>query len=244
MAKQLGFDAVVGHHPVGPLYRQGEVFRRHIGLLEMHGVSREKILAAIGDGIDREARRIENKRFRQLHNESPNNTVLEVDAARQLNLPLMNIHNLFDEQGRRILQTEIDSAFQRDPHWKLQDVLDLIKCFPEARYAEDVYGISPYIFLGNEGDKAGKTVFVHGAKSAPGPDIIRFYWENGFKTVVILHNGFDNLERLKKENRGNLILTGHFLGDSLGFTPFIRALRQRGMEVVCMGGVIDVDGAG
>lgn len=87
---------------------------------------------------------------------------------------------------------------------------------------------------------ASKVVFVHGAKSAPGAEIVEFYWENGFKTLVVLHTEFGNLERLTR-GAGNLICTGHFLGDSIGITPFIRALRERGLEVVCMGGIIDID---
>lgn len=244
MAKQLGFDAVVGHHPCGVLYNRGEVFRRHIDLLEMHGIPREKSMAALGESLDKAVRRIENKRFRQLYYESPNQTILEVDAAKLLNLPFMNIHNLFDEQGRRILQAKIDAAVQKNPHMKLGEVLKLIQELPEARYARDIYGISPYVFLGDFDSEASRSVFVHGALSAPNPNIIKFYWENGFRTVIILHNDFDNLELLGKEGQGNLILTGHFVGDSLGFTPFIRALRQRGLEVVCMGGVIDIQNAG
>jgi hypothetical protein len=44
------------------------------------------------------------------------------------------------------------------------------------------------------------------------------------------------------EDQGNLVLTGHFLGDSIGMTPFIRAIRQRGLEVACVGGIIDIQG--
>ena len=243
MAKQLGFDAVVGHHPCGVLYQRGEVFRQHIDLLEIHGIPREKSMAALGESLDKWVRGTENKRFRQLYYECPNQTVLEVDAAKLLKIPFMNIHNLFDEQGRRILQAKIDAAAQKNPHWKLGEALKLIQELPEARYSRDVYGISPYIFLGDPDYEASKTVFVHGALSAPTPDIIKFYWKSGFKTVIILHNDLDSLEQLRNEGQGNLILTGHFTGDSLGFTPFIRALRQREMEVVCMGGVIDVQGS-
>lgn len=227
MAKQLGFDAVVGHHPCGVLFHRGEVLRRHIDLLEMHGVPKEKSLAAVGESLDYAIKKIENSRFRQLSYESPNQTILEVDSAKLLNMPFMNIHNMLDEQGRRILQAEIDYAAQANPGWKLGDVLELIKGLPEARYANDFYGISPYIFLGDAASEAGKTVFVHGALSAPIPDITKFYWQSGFNTVVILHNDYNSLMMLKKEPQGNLILTGHFLGDSLGFTPFIAALRER-----------------
>jgi len=242
MAKQMGFDAVVGHHPCGVLLYRGEVYRRHLDLLEMHGIPREKSTAALAESIDAIVRRMENHRFRMLHQECPNQTVLEVDAARMLNLPFMNIHNPFDEAGRRILQFKIDAAAAKNPHWKLKDVLALIENLPEARYAKEVYGISPRLFIGDPETEASKVVFVHGALSAPHPAIIRFYWQNGFKTVVVLHGEFETLEKLRVENQGNLILTGHFLGDSIGMTPFIRAIRQRNLEVACMGGIIDIQG--
>ena len=240
MAKQLGFDAVVGHHPCGVLPQRGEVYRRHIDLLEEHGIAREKAMKSLAEPVETVVRRIENNRFRMLYYESPNQTVLEVDAARMLDLPFMNIHNPFDEKGRRILQSKIDEAALKNPHWKLGDVLKLIEELPEARYARDVYGISPNIFIGKSSSGASKVVFVHGALSAPDAEIVKFYWENGFETIIALHSEFGNLERLRKECQGNLILTGHFLGDSLGMTPFIRSLREKGLEVVCMGGIIDM----
>jgi hypothetical protein len=244
MAKQLGFDAVVGHHPCGVLLKRGEVYWRHIDLLEEHGIPREKAMKSLAESIDAMVRRIENNRFRMLYYESPNQTVLEVDAAIMLNLPFMNIHNPFDEKGRRILQSKIDEAALKNPQLKLGDVLKLIEELSEARYARDVYGISPHISIGEPSSEALKVVFVHGALSAPHPEIVKFHWENGFKTVIALHSEFENLEGLRKEHHGNLILTGHFLGDSLGMTPFIRALREKGVEVVCMGGIIDVQGVG
>jgi hypothetical protein len=58
---------------------------------------------------------------------------------------------------------------------------------------------------------------------------------------MALHAAFEDLERLKHDPEGSLILTGHYAGDSYGFTPFVRALRERGLEVKCMGGAIDVE---
>lgn len=240
MAKQMGFDAVVGHHPCGVLPKQGEVYRRHIDLLEKHGIPREKAMGALGESIESTVRRTENQRFRMMFFESPNQTVLEVDAAKILDLPFMNVHNPLDETGRRILQAKIDEVASDNPHLKVQDVLTLIEELPEARYAKDQYGISPRIFLGEPDSLASKVVFVHGAKTAPSPEIINFYWENGFKTIVVLHAPFETLETLRKEDRGNFICTGHFLGDSIGITPFINKLREKGLEVVCMGGIIDI----
>jgi hypothetical protein len=241
MAKNLGFDAVIVHHPSGVLLNQGEAYRNHIDILESHGIPRQTAIEALGNTIDRIVLRSWNKRFRMLYTESPNNTVLETDAARLLDIPFMNIHNLFDEQGRRILQAKLDAAARMTPDRRLKDVLSLIEGLPEARTAKDAYGISPVICIGAPDAEASKVVFVHGALSAPHPEIIQFYWKQGFKTVVILHNEFENLEKLKSHANGNLILTGHFLGDSIGMTPFIHALREKGMEVVCMGGIIDTE---
>jgi len=42
-----------------------------------------------------------------------------------------------------------------------------------------------------------------------------------------------------RKGGGNLIVTGHLAGDSLGFTPFIAALRTRGLEVTTFSGVIE-----
>jgi hypothetical protein len=240
MAKQLGFDAVVGHHPCGALPLQGEVYRRHIDLLVAHGVAREEAMDSLSGMVETAVRRMANRRFRMLYFESPNQTVLEVDAARMLNLPFMNIHNPFDENGRRILQSKIDEAVLKNPRWKLGDVLNLIEVLPEARYAKEKYGISPYACIGEADSEASKVVFVHGALVAPDAEIVKFYWRSGFRTVIALHSDFENLERLTREREGNLIFTGHFLGDSIGMTPFIGALRERGVEVVCMGGIIDI----
>jgi len=241
MAKQFGFDAVVCHHPCGVLLKRGEVYRRHIDLLEEHGIPRETAMTSLSETIETTVRKMTNNRFRMLYHESPNQTVLEVDAARLLNLPFMNIHNPFDEKGRRILQSKIDEAAIKKPNWKLGDVLKLIEGLPEARYASEVYGISPDIFVGDPAGEASKVIFIHGALSAPDAEIVKFYWNSGFKTVIALHCEFGNLESLKRENQGNLILTGHFLGDSLGMTPFISTLREKGLEVVCMGGIIDIE---
>lgn len=242
LAKERGFDALVGHHPCGVLFHRGEVYRRHIDLMERHGISRAKALEVLGKAIEGTVERMENHRFRMLYSESPNQTVLEVDAARLLHLPFMNIHNPLDELGRRILQAKIDDAFSRKPGLKLRDILSLMEELPEARYARKAYGISPYIPIGDRDSEASRTVFVHGALAAPSAEIVRFYWQSGIRTIIALHSEFEDLQKLKALGQGNLILTGHFLGDSIGMTPFIRALRGQGVEVVCMGGIIDVEG--
>lgn len=243
-AKSMKFDAVIGHHPCGVLYKRGELYRRHIELLEQNGIAKEKILSSLGQIIEKLIRSSENRRFRMLYNECPNQTVLEVDAAKLLGLPFMNVHSPLDELGRRILQSKIDEAERQNPSWRLKEVLKLVEDLPEVNYAKNVHGIKPKIYVGHPDTEPGKVVFVHGALSAPSSEIVQFYWQNGIKTVIALHAEFESLERMKESSEGNLILTGHFAGDSIGFTPFIRSLRKQGIEVRCMGGVIDISDSG
>jgi len=54
-----------------------------------------------------------------------------------------------------------------------------------------------------------------------------------------IHIDFGELQRLRGEGKGNLIIIGHLAGDSLGFTPFLAALRRRGLEVTTFSGVIE-----
>ena len=57
--------------------------------------------------------------------------------------------------------------------------------------------------------------------------------------VVYIHIDAGDLQRLRTDGGGNLIITGHLAGDSLGFTPFLAALRARGLEVTTFSGVIE-----
>jgi hypothetical protein len=241
LAKQLGYDAVIGHHPCATLLDQGEVYREHYPLVTRFGLSEADARAEFGPSLERTVRRLRNRRLRSIYYESPNQTFLEVDAARTLDLAFLNIHNACDELGRRIGQDQLDGALAANPAATLGDLAAAMYALPETRIAARHYQIPLEIAIGASDAPAGRAAFVHGCLSAPEHDIVRFYWRHGIPTVMALHAAFEDLERLKQNPEGNLILTGHYAGDSYGFTPFVRALRDRGLEVKCMGGAIDVD---
>lgn len=243
LAKQLGYDAVIGHHPCATLLDQGEVYREHYGLVTRFGLSEADARAEFGPSLEKTVRRLRNRRLRSIYYESPNQTFLEVDAARALGLAFLNIHNACDELGRQIGQDQLDAVLAANADATLQDLVDAMYALPETRIAREQYDIPLELAIGEPGAPAGRAAFVHGCLSAPEHDIVRFYWRHGIPTVMALHAAFEDLERLKQNPDGNLILTGHYAGDSYGFTPFVRALRERGLEVTCMGGAIDADPA-
>jgi len=51
-----------------------------------------------------------------------------------------------------------------------------------------------------------------------------------------------DLERLQAEGRGQLIVTGHIVGDPFGIAPYIQALRARGLQVDLLSHVLDPAG--
>lgn len=59
--------------------------------------------------------------------------------------------------------------------------------------------------------------------------------ELGRRIMGLFHIDFGELQRLRSETEGNLVIVGH----SLGFTPFLNALRERDLEVTTFSGVID-----
>jgi len=241
LAKQLGYDAVIGHHPCATLLDQGQVYREHYPLVTRFGLSEADARAEFGPSLERTVRRLRNRRLRSIYYESPNQTFLEVDAARMLGLAFLNIHNACDELGRQIGQAQLDRTLAANPNATLGDLVAAMYELPETRIAARHYQIPLELAIGDPAAPAGRAAFVHGCLSAPEHDIVRFYWRHGIPTVMALHATFEDLERLKQDPEGNLILTGHYAGDSYGFTPFVRALRARGLEVKCMGGAIDVE---
>jgi len=69
-----------------------------------------------------------------------------------------------------------------------------------------------------------------------GYPIANALFETGINTVVYIHLFHFQKEQedlLKKENKGDLVVTGHYGSDSIGINPLIDELESRGLEIVC-----------
>lgn len=240
LARQMGYDCVICHHPRGTLLEQGQLFRDHYRILALFDIAEERARAVVGEVVEATVRHRRTMRMRSLMHEAWTQTVIEVDVARMLGMPFLNIHQPTDELGRRVVQREIDALLARRPGATVGDVLDLLYTFPETRIARAHFDMPCEVAVGAEDMPAGRVAFVHGAYFGPNADLVRCYWDNGIRTVVALFTDFASLERLRVEGGGAFIWTGHYTGDSYGFTPFIAALRRRGATVDCMAGAIDV----
>jgi len=124
---------------------------------------------------------------------------------------------------------KITSRIRRDS--TVQDVISALEELSEFRSAVTRIKIR----LGKAGNLAGKVVVSHGAGTNGGYEIAKTYFSYGIGTVVYIHINPGDLEKLKTERRGNLIVTGHIASDSLGINPLIHELERRNLSVTRIG---------
>ncbi len=216
MARQLGYDVVIAHHPVGLPHRSWAVFERHVDLLVGAGVPQEVARQAVEPKMSALRLRGQSRNYEQVPM-----------AARRLGMPFLNIHCPLDEMGRRVMQRAIDTALTANPESTVSDVAGALGVLPAAQRAETEITIP----LGDSSAQSGRVVVAHGALTNGGYHVARAYFEHGVDTVVYIHIAPEDLKRLRADDRGQLIVTGHVVGDAFGIGPYIDALRQRGLEV-------------
>jgi len=219
LAKQLGYDTVIAHHPQGgtAVINFHQVFR-HIQQMVAAGVPWE------------EAEKAVRKKLEQLEVEAhTRNYAHAVDVAKLLKMPYMNIHTPLDEVGRKIMSEQINSRVRKNS--TVQDVVSALKDLPEFRNAVTAIKVR----LGKAENLAGKVVVSHGAGTNGGYEIAKTYFKHGIGTAVYIHISPGDLEKLKAEGKGNLIVAGHIASDSVGINPLIRELEKRNVSVTRIG---------
>src|SRR5437667_325077 len=163
LAKTMGADLVIAHHPPATAVEVWKIFLRHVEFMTAAGVPEAAALAAVAEKVE------------------------------------------------------------------------ALLALPEMRAAPTTVQLA----MGNARDPVRKVVVAHGAYTNGGYPVAHTCFTHGVDLVVYIHIDFGELQRLRAEGRGNLIVTGHLAGDSLGFTPFLRELRGRGLEVTTFSGVIE-----
>jgi putative NIF3 family GTP cyclohydrolase 1 type 2 len=219
-ARQSGYDAVIAHHPAGgtAVINFHEVFKRHIQQMVEAGIPRSK------------AEKVVSRKLEQLEVDGhTRNYDHAVDVAGHLKMPYMNIHTPLDEVGRRVISAQISNKTKKNQ--TLQDVVSALNELPEFKNAKTKIKIR----LGKPESLAGKVVVSHGAGTNGGYEIAKAYFEHGIGTVIYIHISPSDLEKLKAESMGNLIITGHVASDSVGINPFIHELEERDVSVTTIG---------
>jgi len=221
LAKQLGYDALIAHHPQGgtAYINFHQVFKMHVQQMVAAGLPIEEAETAV-------KRRLEELEV-EMHTRNYGHTV---DVAKLLKIYYMNIHRPLDEIGRKKMTEKINSRITKNS--TVQDVVYALKEFPEFKNAVTQIKIR----LGKAQNPAGKVAVSFGAGTNGGYEIAKTYFKHGIGTVLYAHINPADLEKLKAENIvGNLLVLGHIASDSLGINTLIQELEKRGASVTRIG---------
>lgn len=219
LAKMLGVDLVIAHHPTDALVNFPQIFERHVALMVDAGVPPERARAAIGPMTERWQDRFHSGNYDHV-----------VSVARLLNMPFMNIHNPLDELGRQRMAA---AAAGIKPTQSVADVIGALNTLDEIKRAP----IEPEIAVGAPENPAGRVMVVHGAGTNGGYEIARTYFDHGIGTVIYIHLATEAKLKLRQEAEGNVIVVGHLPGDLVGIEPFSALMRERGLEVIGFSGI-------
>ncbi len=217
LTKEKGYDLLIAHHPVGPARLTfSKVVERHVRFMMEKGVPRriaEGATAALVERIDVRAH--------------PANYLQEIEFAKRLEIPFMNIHLPIDQVTRDFLL----GAIQRSGAKTVGELVDKLEKIPEFRKANTRIEVR----LGERKDRLGNWVLVFAAGTNGGYPVAKAYFDHGVDTVVYLHVDYDELLRLRKEAKGSLIVLGHMAGDSIGINLFLQKLRAKGVKADTLG---------
>ncbi len=228
IAKQLGFDAVITHHPKGGL-----------PMLNLHQVMDNQIERMVQAGVPiNKAQKALAKRKEEVDQASHvGNYDRALSAAKLLGMPFLAIHSPADILTEQIVQDHLDRGLAGKKEARLKEVLEILLLLPE--YNKTL--AKPKIRVGSEDSFAGK-VFVTMAGGTGGGELVaKAYFAAGVGTLVLMHMPDQVLKAVKEQNFGNVVVAGHMASDSIGINALIRAMEEKGLEITRASGVIDID---
>jgi hypothetical protein len=212
LAKQSGYDLLIAHHPIGPARLTfSRVIRRHVDFMLEKGIPRKVAEEAVKDLLGRTDVRAHQSNY--LH---------DVEFARMLKMPYMNIHLPIDQITRECLLSAIGRSKSKTAGELVRDISQ-IREFKKAKTKIELR-------MGEPGNPLGKWVLLFATGTNGGYPVAKAYFEHGLDTIIQAHIDPEELFKLRKDCRGNLIILGHIAGDSIGANIFLEELRRRGVE--------------
>ena len=222
IAKELGVDLVINHHPVGlALAGLDDVMNYQIDIMEKLGIPVNVAEKLIHKRISEVARGI-----------NPSNHYAIIDAARVLGVNLINVHAPADNISAQFVGQEIEKAKPR----YVKDVLKVIGNIWEYQEAKR-RGSGPMLFSGALNNRAGKIIVSEFAGGTEGSkEIYPAMATAGVGTIISMHQSEEH-RKAAEEAHINVVVAGHISSDSLGMNIFLDELEKRGIEIIPFGGL-------
>ena len=225
VAKELGVDLVIAHHPIGKaLADLGDVMHLQAEVLAGYGVPINIAEALTKERISEVARGV-----------SPVNTYRGVDTAELFNIGLMCTHTPTDNLVASFLDKRLKKA---KPEYVGEVVDELEKIAEYQKAIEQKSG--PKIFVGHPDNYVGKLVLTEitgGTEGAVG--IYEKMAQAGIGTIVGMHMAEDRKKEAQKHHI-NVVIAGHMTSDSLGMNLFLDHLEKKKIEIIPCSGLIRV----
>jgi len=225
LAKQLGYDCVVSHHPKNTNMDMIDLLDTHIRKLEALGVPKNK-----GQKL------LEDRKTELNYNWHVANTRRSESAAKLLDMPYISLHTPADVIGEKIVQTFLDKKFGKNPDTTVQEVVEALEEICEYKNSAR----KPVIRVGSKESYAGKVYVLMSGLTGPGPKILKEYFEAGVGTLVMMHIPEKDAKELKEQNIGNVVIAGHMSSDSLGLNKIAQEWAKKGVETTMMSGIVEI----
>jgi len=224
LAKELGYDCVVTHHPKNTNVDMLKVMDSHILRLEKLGIPRNRSQKALAIKTDElsYARHVANSRRSE-------------SAAKLMNMPYLSLHTPCDIISEAIVQKHLDQKFANKPDTKLSDIVDALEEIGEYKNSAR----KPVIRVGTKESYAGKIYVLMAGLTGPGAAVLKQYFEGGVGTLVLMHIPEKDAKELKEHGYGNVVVAGHMSSDSLGMNKIADKWREMGVEVTMISGVVE-----
>ncbi|MFK2822401.1 hypothetical protein ACH5BK_05400 [Arcobacter sp. YIC-80] len=226
LAKELGYDCVVSHHPKADasLVDFAKVMDVQIDRMVKAGVpinKAQKVLKKRQASVDLGSHALNYDRVSS--------------AARLMNMPYLNIHIPADFITEEIVQTRLNKAFEDKPKTKLKDIIEELNSW--EYYQNKV--AQPVIRVGSNDDYAGRIEVLMAGGTNGGVEVYKSYFEAGVGTIIAMHIPEDVKKAVIEQNIGNIIIAPHMPSDSIGLLEIVKAWRKDGVEVTCMSGIVE-----
>jgi putative NIF3 family GTP cyclohydrolase 1 type 2 len=225
LAKELGCDTAISHHPDGPALADiGAVMNMQAEILAMNGVPINIAEAITKERISEVTRGL-----------SPINHNRAVDAAKLLDINYVCFHTPCDNLAATFLDKEIKRAKPET----VGEIMDLLKTIPEYVGATKLK-IGPKIFVGSPDNSTGKiavTEFAGGTNNSK--DLYEKIAQAGIGTIISMHMGEEHRKEAQKYFI-NVVIAGHMSSDSLGVNQLLDEIEKNKIEIVPCSGLIRV----
>jgi len=227
LAKQLGVDLVISHHPHG------------IGLAGLSDVMsmQAEILADYGVPINIAQSLIKLRTSEVSRRLSPENHNHVVDIAKVADVDFACTHTPADNLAAEFLINLYEKSKKNLD--TVEDLINLLKTVPEYQEAIKLKS-GPKIFVGAPENYLGKVVFTEITGGTSGSKAVyERMSQYGIGTIVGMHMSEEHRAEAEKHHI-NVVIAGHMSSDSLGMNLLLDEIEKNGIDILPVGGLIRV----